>query len=372
MNIQPNLIRKSFIGSICIISILILLGMSSTNAKILRSDGENQACGPGCHSDEGGIITITVTNWPSTYSLNTQYTITVSVTDSSLSTGNGGVWISTGGDGTLGVGTDIHLVKVGNDLTHSDDGAISWTFTWDSPVTNVGTVTLTVYAMVANNGQGSNGDSWDSVTHDSLPPLDPPSAPQTLTATPGDSQVSLNWSAPASDGGSTITQYNVYRATTSGGSYANIANSTGLSYIDTTTTNGITYYYNVTAVNAVGEGPSSNEASATPATVPSAPQTLIATPGNSQVLLNWSTPTSNGGSAITQYIVYRAIESGGTYTNIANTTGLSYIDNTANNGITYYYNVSAENSEGEGPSSNEASATPSTVPSSPQTLIATP
>ncbi|MHA2112792.1 MAG: fibronectin type III domain-containing protein, partial [Candidatus Hodarchaeales archaeon] len=119
-----------------------------------------------------------------------------------------------------------------------------------------------------------------------------------------------------------------------------------------------------------GEGPSSNEASATPSTVPSAPQTLIATSGDNQVSLNWGTPADDGGSAITQYNVYRATTSGGTYTNIANTSGLTYVDNTVTNGITYYYNVTAVNVAGEGPSSSEASTIPIGPPTAPETLEA--
>lgn len=81
-------------------------------------------CG-NCHTDAGGVTTITVTNWPSNYSLNTQYTVTVNVTDSVLSTGMGGVWISTGSEGTLGIGSDPNLKVKLSDLTHSDAGATS-------------------------------------------------------------------------------------------------------------------------------------------------------------------------------------------------------------------------------------------------------
>ncbi len=45
---------------------------------------------------------------------------------------------------------------------------------------------------------------------------------------------------------------------------------------DTSVTPGITYYYKVSAVNSYGEGPLSNEAFATPFTVPSAPMNLAA------------------------------------------------------------------------------------------------
>lgn len=86
------------------------------------------------------------------------------------------------------------------------------------------------------------------------------SAPTDLIATAGDSQVSLSWNSVAGS-----TSYNVKRSTTAGGPYTTIASGvTPTSYVGTTVTNGTTYYYVVTAVDADGESDNSNEASATP------------------------------------------------------------------------------------------------------------
>ena len=103
------------------------------------------------------------------------------------------------------------------------------------------------------------------VTIDGAPPGDgPPGAPTSLAATPGDDSVSLAWNAPTFDGGSTITNYKVYRGLSSGslGFHADAGATT--SYVDGSAANGTTYYYKVAAVNGNGEGPLSNEASATP------------------------------------------------------------------------------------------------------------
>ena len=87
----------------------------------------------------------------------------------------------------------------------------------------------------------------------------PPTAPASVTVKGGNVQVQLNWWA-ASAG----TSYNVKRSLIGGGPYVTITNVVGTSYTDTNVVNNRTYYYVVSAVNAVGEGPNSAEASASP------------------------------------------------------------------------------------------------------------
>src|SRR4029079_2341070 len=160
------------------------------------------------------------------------------------------------------------------------------------------------------------------------------------------------WTAPSSDGGAAITGYNVYRGTTSGSEtpYQALGNVTG--YTDAGVTNGTTYYYTVTAVNSVGESLASNEATATPQavlTAPGAPASVLAARGNTEVTVSWSAPTNNGGSPITGYTVYRSTTSGGTYVSVGSTDGntTSYLDTGLTNGTAYWYKVSATNAQGE-------------------------
>ena len=106
-------------------------------------------------------------------------------------------------------------------------------------------------------------------------PLDdgPPAAPSSLSALAGDGAVSLSWSAPSFDGGSPITSYRIYRGESPGGETFLTSLGTVTSFQDSGLTNGTTYYYRVSAENALGEGPLSTEASATPqaAVTPSEP-----------------------------------------------------------------------------------------------------
>ncbi len=100
-------------------------------------------------------------------------------------------------------------------------------------------------------------------------PTPPPAAPVALTALPGDAQIALSWTASSG-----ATGYNVKRAITSGGPYATVASPTVNSFTNTGLTNGTTYYYVVSAVNAGGESPDSDQASAIPSVVATATYTL--------------------------------------------------------------------------------------------------
>jgi chitin-binding protein len=87
-----------------------------------------------------------------------------------------------------------------------------------------------------------------------------PVAPTGVAAAAGNAQIQLSWNATAA-----ATGYNVKRSTTNGGPYANVATAvSGTTFTNTGLTNGTTYYYVVTAVNASGEGPLSTQVSATP------------------------------------------------------------------------------------------------------------
>ncbi|TBL77683.1 hypothetical protein EYB31_16180 [Paenibacillus thalictri] len=182
-----------------------------------------------------------------------------------------------------------------------------------------------------------------------------------LTASGGNANVQLNWSVV-----SDATSYNIKRSATQNGPYTTIAsNIESVNFIDTSVTNGNTYYYIVTAVNSNGEGGSSNEASATPkvgVTIPAAPLNLAASGGDTKVTLTWDAVVGATG-----YKVKRSTTPGGPYTTItSNVYGASFVDTSVVNGTTYYYIVTAINSAGESGNSNEASATP-TAPTAPNT-----
>jgi hypothetical protein len=89
-----------------------------------------------------------------------------------------------------------------------------------------------------------------------------PGAPIEIRAVVNNSQVSLNWSAPNSNGGSPIINYQVYRSTNETGSYSLIASPSGQTYNDTELAKGQTYWYKVSAVSALGEGANSPATSA--------------------------------------------------------------------------------------------------------------
>jgi hypothetical protein len=202
-----------------------------------------------------------------------------------------------------------------------------------------------------------------------------PQAPNSLGAVAGNAQVFLLWAAPAN-----TTSYNLYYSTTTGVTPANGTKVTGIttsSYTQTGLTNGTTYYFIVTAVNANGESAPSSQASATPnipavagAGAPIAPSALSAAAGNSQVSVLWA--LSPGA---TSYNLYYSTATGVTPANgtrVAGITSNTYTQLGLTNGTPYYFIVTAVNASGESAASVEASATPTARAISPQLLQLTP
>jgi len=103
--------------------------------------------------------------------------------------------------------------------------------------------------------------------------------------------------------------------------------------------------------------------------IPPAPTGVTALPGNNQANLGW-----NSASWATGYNIKRSTTGGAETTLPAgtNVTATTFTDSTAVNGTTYYYVVSAVNTNGEGANSAEVSVIPIPPPTAPTGLTATP
>ena len=278
-------------------------------------------------------------------------------------------WSAPSSDGGSPI-TNYRVYQKQNSQTFSLIATVGVAYSYtDNSVTNGVTYSYVVRAV---NGVGEGGPSNEVSATPTGPRL--PDAPQNLRAKSAKGSIDLRWSPPGSNGGSPITGYNVYRGLTSGDRSVSLHLGVVTAYTDTGLTYGQTYFYVVRALNGVGEGPPSNEASAAPANVPDSPRNLQASAGNGAVTIQWTDPQSDGGSAITNFKIYRGTTAGGE--TLVTTVGTlnSYTDTGLTNGQLYFYRVSAVNSVGEGGLSTEVSATPSsgqTVPSTPQNVEAT-
>ena len=140
-------------------------------------------------------------------------------------------------------GFQIHQTADGSTLSHT--------------VTGLANGQSSTYRVAAVNASGA-GSVTDAI---SATPRTVPAAPTLTTATPGNGQVSLTWTAPASDGGAAITAYRVLR---DGQQVHQTPNGATLSHTVTGLTNGESASFTVRAVNVAGQGPPSNTLDATP------------------------------------------------------------------------------------------------------------
>ena len=184
-------------------------------------------------------------------------------------------------------------------------------------VTGLANGTPVHFTVTATNANGTSAQSPDSntVTPAAAAVLTAPGAPTIGTATAGDATATVTWTAPASNGGSPITGYNVRVLNAANVQVGALrpAGAAATNLVVTGLVNGTTYHFTVTATNAVGTGAASASSNAvTPtgpaaATVPGAPAILPATKGTNGTPItataNW-TPGTTGGSPITGYQVF--------------------------------------------------------------------
>lgn len=216
-------------------------------------------------------------------------------------------------------------------------GATAQTFYVDTGLTEASTYTYVVEAFdLAGNLSTPTlripVTTWDTT---------PPTAPQSIAATPGSCQkISLNWSASTDKVG--IAFYRIYRGTFPGG-LTQVATTYGTSgsYMSYPLTPATTYYFAVQAVDNDGNAsPASGIAAATTFALPSAPGNLVAVPLSSAVIsLSWSAGPS--GMGVAGYKIFRGTTPSSLVLITNRGSAATFYDYPLAPGTAFYYSVQA-------------------------------
>ena len=282
---------------------------------------------------------------------------------------------------------DKNNVPEGVTMTGGSFGSFKWqTFTWeyispeqDDALAFTGLQPATTYeARIRGVGDDFDTSAWsDTAQSATEAPKDLPGAPQSVTATTGNTELLVAWAAPA--GGGTVVNYRVRWKLASATNFAPAdATTTGnraTSATITGLTNGSAYDVEVAAGNSNGFG-TAVTVQATPSVVaPDAPQSAAAAHGDSELRVSWAAPARNGGAAISNYRVRWKLASATNFApGDAATVGATTLARTITgltNGSAYDVEIAAQNSEGFGAAAT-LQETPRTVSSAPRTPSATP
>lgn len=279
-------------------------------------------------------------------------------------------------------------------ITSVGNGTIS--LNWNAPVDNGGSA-VTGYRVTANPGgqtcvtttarvctiaglangtpyslsataSNTAGTSDASAESASSTPRTNPGAPTGLTATYGNTSVTLSWTAPDDNGGLAISSYKV---TTAGNVTKTCSTSAPVtSCIVGGLINGTSYSFSVTATNGASlASVSSVSASAVPKTTPGAPFLVSLTSQNTSIKVTWEEKAFNGGASVTGFVATA------TPGDISCTTTSTFCTITGLvNGTSYSVKVVSSNEVGSGTASNIRSSIPNVAPAAPSSveLVASP
>jgi hypothetical protein len=191
-----------------------------------------------------------------------------------------------------------------------------------------------------------------------------PDAPTTVSATStGATTANVSFTAPASNGGATITSYT---ATSSPGGITGSISQAGSGTIAMTgLTAGTAYTFTVTATNSAGTSAASSASnSATTVGAPTVPTSVVATAtGKRSATVSFGAPASNGGSAVTSYTATST--PGGITQTLTQATGGTFTFDGLQPSTAYNFAITAKNAIGTSSavSSNSVTTTPLEVAS---------
>ncbi|MEH7417299.1 fibronectin type III domain-containing protein [Neobacillus drentensis] len=145
--------------------------------------------------------------------------------------------------------------------------------------------------------------------------------------------VNLTWTAASG-----VSGYEIYRSTSSTGTFTKIASATGTSYNNSALNTGTTYYYKVRSYKT---GTTTAYSSFTPVvsvkptlSTPASPKAVSS--AYNSIKTSWAAVSGANG-----YEVYRAASSTGTYTLVSSTTSTSFTNTGLSTNQPYYYKIRA-------------------------------
>ena len=236
--------------------------------------------------------------------------------------------------------------------------------TWTSHAFT-GTSTSTTISSGVTNGteyevqvRATNGNGTGEWSPSATLKAGVPAAPAAPALASGNAQLDVSWTAPASNGGSAVTDYDVQYSSDGGTTWTewNASNtSTTTSATITTLTNGTSYQVQVRAGNANGDGPWSPSATLK-AGLPAAPAAPTLASGNAQLTATWVAPSANGGTLSGFKVQYKRSSDSAWTTHTFSSTGSTTSTNIGSltNGTAYDVQVRATNEHGDGPWSPSA------------------
>jgi hypothetical protein len=205
-------------------------------------------------------------------------------------------------------------------------------------------------------------------------PVTTPGAPTAVSAVPGDASATLQWTAPAKNGGAVVTAFvvtpflaGVAQPARTFDSPAPIETVTGL-------TNTESYTFTVAARNVAGTGPPSVASSRVLIGLPTAPTNVVASASPGTAKVEWKPPLADGGAAISGYVVTLYKSGVAQAARVFTSTKLFQRITGLTNNAKYTFTVVASNANGTGLSSAAMTAItvgsrkPPTAPTAPATV----